>query len=137
MEKILTYIDTSRDPYRRPTIIPNNLLEKSIEDYHKSKDLWSLQKSIYSYKVNMNFSEALIKLKEGCLLKRKGWNSYLKLGDEAVPQVLYETLTKEQKDLLYNFIKDGKPYTITKEDILAEDWHMINFNNDFKVTKNA
>lgn len=133
----MTYIDTSRDPYRRPTIIPNNLLEKSIEDYHKSKDLWSLQKSIYSYKVNMNFSEALIKLKEGCLLKRKGWNSYLKLGDEAVPQVLYETLTKEQKDLLYNFIKDGKPYTITKEDILAEDWHMINFNNDFKVTKNA
>lgn len=137
MEKILTYIDTSRDLYRRPTIIPNNLLEKSIEDYHKSKDLWFLQKSIYSYKVNMNFSEALIKLKEGCLVKRKGWDSYLKLGDEAVPQVLYETLTKEQKDLLYNFIKDGKPYTITKEDILAEDWHMINFNNDFKVTKNA
>lgn len=137
MEKILTYIDTSRDPYRRPTIIPNNLLEKSIEDYHKSKDLWSLQKSIYSYKVNMNFSEALIKLKEGCQVKRKNWNSYLRLGNEEVPEILYKTLTKEQKDLLYTFIKDGKSYTVTKEDILAEDWHMINFNNDFKVTKNA
>ena len=142
MEKILTYIDISRnpfpkDPYRRPFIRPDNLLEKAIGDYNKSQDLWSLQQNMYAYKVNMNFSEALIKLKEGCLLKRKGWNSYLKLGDEAVPQVLYETLTKEQKDLLYNFIKDGKPYTITKEDILAEDWHMINFNNDFKVTKNA
>lgn len=137
MEKILTYIDTSRDLYRRPTIIPNNLLEKSIEDYHKSKDLWSLQKSIYSYKVNMNFSEALIKLKKGCQVKRKDWNSYLRLGNAEVPEILYKTLTKEQKDLLYNFIKDGKPYTITKEDILAEDWYMINFNNDFKVTKNA
>ena len=133
----MTYIDTSRDPYRRPTIIPNNLLEKSIEDYHKSKDLWSLQKSIYSYKVNMNFSEALIKLKEGCQVKRKNWNSYLRLGNEEVPEVLYKTLTKEQKDLLYNFIKDGKPYTITKEDILAEDWNLLNLNNDFKVTKNA
>ncbi len=133
----MTYIDTSRDPYRRPTIIPNNLLEKSIEDYHKSKDLWSLQKSIYSYKVNMNFSEALIKLKEGCQVKRKDWNSYLRLGNEEVPEILYKTLTKEQKDLLYTFIKDGKSYTVTKEDILAEDWHMINFNNDFKVTKNA
>ena len=137
MEKILTYIDTSRDFYRRPTIIPNNLLEKSIEDYHKSKDLWSLQKSIYSYKVNMNFSEALIKLKEGCQVKRKDWNSYLRLGNEEVPEVLYKTLTKEQKDLLYTFIRDGKSYTVTKEDILAEDWHIINFNNDFKVTKNA
>ena len=137
MEKILTYIDTSRDPYRRPTITPNNLLEKSIEDYHKSKDLWSLQKSIYSYKVNMNFSEALIKLKEGCQVKRKDWNSYLRLGNAEVPEILYKTLTKEQKDLLYTFIKDGKAYTVTKEDILAEDWHMINFNNDFKVTKNA
>ena len=133
----MTYIDTSRDLYRRPTIIPNNLLEKSIEDYHKSKDLWSLQKSIYSYKVNMNFSEALIKLKKGCQVKRKDWNSYLRLGNAEVPEILYKTLTKEQKDLLYNFIKDGKPYTITKEDILAEDWYMINFNNDFKVTKNA
>ena len=133
----MTYIDTSRDPYRRPTIIPNNLLEKSIEDYHKSKDLWSLQKSIYSYKVNMNFSEALIKLKEGCQVKRKDWNSYLRLGNEEVPEILYKTLTKEQKDLLYTFIRDGKSYTVTKEDILAEDWHMINFNNDFKVTKNA
>ena len=137
MEKILTYIDTSRDPYTRPIIIPNNLLEKSIEDYHKSKDLWSLQKSIYSYKVNMNFSEALIKLKEGCQVKRKDWNSYLRLGNEEVPEILYKTLTKEQKDLLYTFIKDGKSYTVTKEDILAEDWHMINFNNDFKVIKNA
>ena len=137
MEKILTYIDTSRDFYRRPTIIPNNLLEKSIEDYHKSKDLWSLQKSIYSYKVNMNFSEALIKLKEGCQVKRKDWNSYLRLGNEEVPEILYKTLTKEQKDLLYTFIRDGKSYTVTKEDILAEDWHIINFNNDFKVTKNA
>ena len=133
----MTYIDTSRDLYRRPTIVPNNLLEKSIEDYHKSKDLWSLQKSIYSYKVNMNFSEALIKLKEGCQVKRKDWNSYLRLGNEEVPEVLYKTLTKEQKDLLYTFIRDGKSYTVTKEDILAEDWHMINFNNDFKVTKNA
>ena len=137
MEKILTYIDTLRDLYRRPTIVPNNLLEKSIEDYHKSKDLWSLQKSIYSYKVNMNFSEALIKLKEGCQVKRKDWSSYLKLGNEEVPQILYKTLTKEQKDLLYNFIKDGEPYTITKEDILAEDWNVLNLNNDFKVTKNA
>ena len=130
MEKILTYIDISRDSYRRPSLIPNNLLEKS-------KDLWSLQKSIYPYKVNMSFSEALIKLKEGCQVKRKDWDSYLKLGNEEVPQILYETLTKKQKDLLYNFIKDGKPYTITKEDILAEDWNILNFNNDFKVTKNA
>lgn len=137
MEKILTYIDTSRDLYRRPIIIPNNLLEKSIEDYHKSKDLWSLQKSIYSYKVNMNFSEALIKLKEGCQVKRKDWSSYLRLGNEEVSEILYKTLTKEQKDLLYTFIRDGKSYTVTKEDILAEDWHMINFNNDFKVRKNA
>ena len=138
MEKILTYIDISRDSYRRPSlIIPNNLLEKSIEDYHKSKDLWSLQKSIYPYKVNMSFSEALIKLKEGYRVKRKDWDSYLKLGNEEVPQILYETLTKEQKDLLYNFIKDGKPYTITKEDILAEDWNVLNLNNDFKVRKNA
>ena len=130
MEKILTYIDISRDSYRRPSLIPNNLLEKS-------KDLWSLQKSIYPYKVNMSFSEALIKLKEGCQVKRKDWDSYLKLGNEEVPQILYKTLTKKQKDLLYNFIKDGKPYTITKEDILAEDWNILNFNNDFKVTKNA
>ena len=137
MEKILTYIDISRDSYRRPSLIPNNLLEKSIEDYHKSKDLWSLQKSIYPCKVNMSFSEALIKLKEGCQVKRKGWSSYLRLGNEEVPEILYKTLTKEQKDLLYNFIKDGKPYTITKEDILAEDWNVLNLNNDFKVTKNA
>ena len=85
----------------------------------------------------MSFSEALIKLKKGCLVKRKDWDSYLKLGNEEIPQILYETLTKEQKDLLYNFIKDGKPYTITKEDILAEDWSVLNLNNDFKVTKNA
>ena len=138
MEKILTYIDISRDSYRRPSlIIPNNLLEKSIEDYHKSKDLWSLQKSIYPCKVNMSFSEALIKLKEGCQVKRKGGSSYLRLGNEEVPEILYKTLTKEQKDLLYNFIKDGKPYTITKEDILAEDWQMINLDNDFKVRKNV
>ena len=137
MEKTMTYIDISRDPYRRPSITPNNLLEKSIEDYYKSKDLWSLQKSIHSYKVNMSFSEALIKLKEGCQVKRKGWSSYLRLDNEEVPEILYKILTKEQKDLLYNFIKDGKPYTITKEDILAEDWNLLNLDNDFKVTKNA
>ena len=137
MEKILTYIDISRDSYRRPSLIPNNLLEKSIEDYHKSKDLWSLQKSIYPSKVNMSFSEALIKLKEGCQVKRKGGSSYLRLGNEEVPEILYKTLTKEQKDLLYTFIRDGKAYTITKEDILAEDWQMINLDNDFKVRKNA
>ena len=137
MEKILTYIDISRDSYRRPSLIPNNLLEKSIEDYHKSKDLWSLQKSIYPCKVNMSFSEALIKLKEGCQVKRKGGSSYLRLGNEEVPEILYKTLTKEQKDLLYTFIRDGKAYTITKEDILAEDWQMINLDNDFKVRKNA
>ena len=137
MEKIMTYIDISRDSYRRPSLIPNNLLEKSIEDYHKSKDLWSLQKSIYPYKVNMSFSEALIKLKEGYRVKRKNWNSHLRLGNEEVPQILYKTLTKEQKDLLYIFIRDGKSYTITKEDILAEDWQMINLDNDFKVRKNA
>lgn len=142
MEKILTYIDISRDPfsknpYRRPSIWPNNLLEKSISDYNKSQDIWSLQANHYGYKINMSFSEALVKLKEGYQVKRKNWNSYLRLGNEEVPEILYKTLTKEQKDLLYNFIKDGKPYTITKEDILAEDWHMINFNNDFKVTKNA
>ena len=137
MEKILTYIDILRDSYRRPSLIPNNLLEKSIEDYHKSKDLWSLQKSIYPCKVNMSFSEALIKLKEGCQVKRKGWSSYLRLGNEEVPEILYKTLTKEQKDLLYTFIRDGKAYTITKEDILAEDWQMINLDNDFKVRKNA
>ena len=133
----MTYIDISRDSYRRPSLIPNNLLEKSIEDYHKSKDLWSLQKSIYPYKVNMSFSEALIKLKEGCQVTRKGWSSYLRLGNEEVPEILYKTLTKEQKDLLYTFIRDGKSYTITKEDILAEDWQMINLDNDFKVRKNA
>ena len=137
MEKTMTYIDISRDPYRRPSITPNNLLEKSIEDYYKSKDLWSLQKSIHSYKVNMSFSEALIKLKGGCQVKRKGWSSYLRLDNEEVPEILYKILTKEQKDLLYNFIKDGKPYTITKEDILAEDWNLLNLDNDFKVTKNA
>ena len=142
MEKILTYIDISRDPfskdpYRRPPYKPDNLLEKTIGDYNKSQDLWFLQQNIYAYKVNMNFSEALIKLKEGCLVKRKDWDSYLKLGNEEVPQILYETLTKKQKDLLYNFIKDGKPYTITKEDILAEDWNILNLSNDFQVTKNA
>lgn len=142
MERILTYIDISRDPFpkdpcRRPSIGPNNLLEKSISDYNKSQDIWSLQANHYGYKINMSFSEALIKLKEDCRVKRKDWDSYLKLGNEEVPQILYETLTKEQKDLLYNFIKDGKPYTITKEDILAEDWNVLNLNNDFKVTKNA
>ena len=119
----MTYIDS---------IWPNNLLEKSISDYNKSKDTWSLQANHYGYKINMSFSEALIKLKEGYQVKRKDWDSYLKLGNEEVPQILYETLTKEQKDLLYNFIKDGKPYTITKEDILAEDWNVL-----IKVTKNA
>lgn len=142
MERILTYIDISRDPFpkdpcRRPSIGPNNLLEKSISDYNKSQDIWSLQANHYGYKINMSFSEALIKLKEDCRVKRKDWDSYLKLGNEEVPQILYEILTKEQKDLLYNFIKDGKPYTITKEDILAEDWNVLNLNNDFKVTKNA
>ena len=112
MERILTYIDISRDPfpkdpYRRPSIGPNNLLEKSISDYNKSQDIWSLQANHYGYKINMSFSEALIKLKEGCRVKRKDWDSYLKLGNEEVPQILYEILTKEQKDLLYNFIKDG------------------------------
>ena len=142
MERLLTYIDIPRnpfpkDPYRRPSIWPNNLLEKSISDYNKSQDIWSLQANHYGYKINMSFSEALVKLKEGYQVKRKDWDSYLKLGNEEVSQILYETLTKEQKDLLYTFIRDGKSYTITKEDILAEDWHMINFNNDFKVTKNA
>ena len=137
MEKILTYIDTSRDLYRRPSIRPDNLLEKTIRDYNKYQDLWSLKQNIYAYKVNMNFSEALIKLKEGCQVKRKDWSSYLRLGNEEVPEILYKTLTKEQKDLLYNFIKDGKPYTITKEDILAEDWNILNLSNDFQVTKNA
>ena len=138
----MTYIDISRnpfpkDPYRRPPYKPNNLLEKIIGDYNKSQELWSLQANLYGYKINMSFSEALVKLKEGCRVKRKDWDSYLKLGNEEVPQILYETLTKEQKDLLYNFIKDGKSYTITKEDILAEDWQMINLDNDFKVRKNA
>ncbi len=142
MEKILTYIDISRnpfpkDPYRRPPYKPNNLLEKTIGDYNKSQELWSLQQSYFGHKTNMTFSEALVKLKEGRWVKRKDWDSYLKLGNEEVPQILYETLTKKQKDLLYNFIKDGKPYTITKEDILAEDWNILNLSNDFKVTKNA
>lgn len=142
MEKILTYIDISRDPfpkdpYRRSPYKPDNLLEKSISDYNKSQKLWSLQESYFGHKINMTFSEALVKLKEGHRVKRKDWDSYLKLGYEEVSQILYETLTKEQKDILYNFIKDGKPYTITKEDILAEDWNVLNLNNDFKVTKNA
>ena len=107
MEKILTYIDISRnpfpkDPYRRPSIGPNNLLEKSISDYNKSQDIWSLQQSYFGHKTNMTFSEALVKLKEGRWVKRKDWDSYLKLGNEEVPQILYETLTKKQKDLLYN-----------------------------------
>ena len=138
----MTYIDISRDPfpkdpYRRPPYKPDNLLEKSISDHNKYQKLWSLQQSYFGHKTNMTFSEALVKLKEGRWVKRKDWDSYLKLGNEEVPEILYKTLTKEQKDLLYTFIKDGKSYTVTKEDILAEDWHMINFNNDFKVTKNA
>ena len=138
----MTYIDISRNPfpkdsYRRPPYKPNNLLEKIIGDYNKSQELWSLQQSYFGHKTNMTFSEALVKLKEGRWVKRKDWDSYLKLGNEEVPQILHETLTKKQKDLLYNFIKDGKPYTITKEDILAEDWNILNLSNDFQVTKNA
>ena len=129
MEKILTYIDISRDPfpkdpYRRPSIRPDNLLEKAIKDYNKSQDLWSLQQNMYAYKVNMNFSEALVQLKKGVSVKRKSWQSSLRLGEQEIPVLLYNTLTKEQKDLLYNFIKDSKPYALTKEDILAEDWEI-------------
>ena len=73
---------------------------------------------------NMNFSEALIQLKKGIAVKRKSWDKYLKLGQQAVPSLLYKTLTKEQKDLLHDFIIDNIPYTLTKEDILAEDWEI-------------
>ena len=73
---------------------------------------------------NMNFSEALVQLKKGITVKRKSWDKYLKLGQQAVPTLLYKTLTKEQKDLLHDFIRDNIPYTLTKEDILAEDWEI-------------
>ena len=73
---------------------------------------------------NMNFSEALIQLKKGIAVKRKSWDKYLKLGQQAIPSLLYKTLTKEQKDLLHDFIIDNIPYTLTKEDILAEDWEI-------------
>jgi hypothetical protein len=44
-------------------------------------------------------------LKEGCQVKRKDWNSYLRLGNAEVPEILYKTLTKEQIDYL---VKNGK-----------------------------
>lgn len=73
---------------------------------------------------NMNFSEALVQLKKGVAVKRKSWDKYLKLDQQTVPTLLYNTLTKEQKELLHDFIKDNVPYTLTKEDILAEDWEI-------------
>ena len=45
MEKNIDIISTFQETLIDVLLfIPNNLLEKSIEDYHKSKDLWSLTK---------------------------------------------------------------------------------------------
>lgn len=121
----MTYINPQRHPYEDPPFNPYRPFSGTILDkYKQMTDTWSINKLGLFAKQNLTFSEALYYLKKGKKVKRTDWKTYLTLGNEKVPSNLYKTLTKEQKDLLHNFIKDSEVYTLSKEDILAEDWEL-------------
>ena len=126
MEKLIMHLNSS-DLFNQDSSIDSvgkiqNSLILDPEIYRRISSDWYIDN--FANGKNMNFSEALIQLKKGIAVKRKSWDKYLKLGQQAVPSLLYKTLTKEQKDLLHDFIIDNIPYTLTKEDILAEDWEI-------------
>ena len=129
MEKLIMHLNSS-DLFNQDSSINSvgkiqNSLILDPEIYRRISSDWYIDKNTnFANGKNMNFSEALIQLKKGITVKRKSWDKYLKLGQQAVPSLLYKTLTKEQKDLLHDFIRDNIPYTLTKEDILAEDWEI-------------
>lgn len=118
-------LESSINPNKELFISPLAFQPSLSQTYRRISDDWYIDKNTnYASRINMNFSEALVQLKKGVSVKRKSWQSSLRLGEQEIPVLLYNTLTKEQKDLLYNFIKDSKPYALTKEDILAEDWEI-------------
>ena len=126
MEKLIMHLNSS-DLFNQDSSINSvgkiqNSLILDPEIYRRISSDWYIDN--FANGKNMNFSEALIRLKKGIAVKRKSWDKYLKLGQQAIPSLLYKTLTKEQKDLLHDFIIDNIPYTLTKEDILAEDWEI-------------
>ena len=129
MEKLIMHLNSS-DLFNQDSSINSvgkiqNSLILDPEIYRRISSDWYIDKNTnFANGKNMNFSEALIQLKKGITVKRKSWDKYLKLGQQAVPALLYKTLTREQKDLLHDFIRDNIPYTLTKEDILAEDWEI-------------
>lgn len=118
-------LEYSINPNKELFINPLDFQPSLSQTYRRISDDWYIDKNTnYASRINMNFSEALVQLKKGVSVKRKSWQSSLRLGEQEIPVTLYNTLTKEQKDLLYNFIRDSKPYILTKEDILAEDWEI-------------
>ena len=124
-----TYLN---DNTRYPWITP---LQEELEK-QRVKYLVNADKSSLIIKSVFNFSEILNKLKKGYKFKRKDWNFYIQLSEEKVPEYLYKTLTTSQKNLLNNFITNkGEVYTLTKDDILAEDWEIETFEISSVIAK--
>ena len=81
----------------------------------------------------MNFGQALIELKNGNKVKRKGWNGdgiflALQVPDEnskmTQPYIYIDTLGLKTKNP--NAPKGRVPWLASQTDMLAEDWEVIN-----------
>lgn len=71
----------------------------------------------------MNFSQALMALKKGQQICRKGWNG------KGMFIMLQKTTAKSKMTLPYIFMStaDGDlvPWVASQSDLLADDWEMI------------
>ena len=81
----------------------------------------------------MNFGQALIELKNGNKVKRKGWNGdgiflALQVPDKnskmTQPYIYIDTLGLITKNV--NAPKGRVPWLASQTDMLAEDWEVIN-----------
>ena len=78
----------------------------------------------------MNFGEALAALKEGKKVSRSVWGGFWILARNVkIAYAKYgDTETQETPQLILAILKDGKgiaPATPYQEDLLAEDWSVI------------
>ncbi len=71
---------------------------------------------------DFNFSEALIKLKEGVKMTRSGWNNSSLSVELQVP----DENSKMTKPYLYMNKGDDKfPFDLSCESVMAEDWVIV------------
>lgn len=82
---------------------------------------------------HMNFGQALIELKNGNKVKRKGWNGdgiflALQVPDKnskmTQPYIYIDTLGLKTNN--HNAPKGRVPWLASQTDMLAEDWEVIN-----------